>query len=95
MPYIVVRDDEHVLCRPSPGGLPQWLTLALSEATEHRYALTFETHEGALKCAGMQGGTVHQIGEWTKKPAPVVRVDAPSRRVGNPGVCGCTVEVMT
>jgi hypothetical protein len=90
VPYIVVRNDEHVLCRPSPAGLPQWLTLAVSEATEHRYALTFDTFSGADKCAGMQGGNVHRIGDWDAEPPPVVRVDAPTRRVGNCGARCCS-----
>ena len=58
MPYIVVRRDELVLSRTEDRALLSWIDIGVSRATDYRYAITFETHEGALKCAGMQGGDV-------------------------------------
>lgn len=54
--YIVVRNDEDVLSRPTPNGELVWLSLGVTRATEYRYAVTFETARGAGKCAYMYGG---------------------------------------
>lgn len=62
MPYIVVRnEDGTVLSRASPNALLTWESLRDAGATDYRRAITFETHEGALMCAGMQGGKPFRI----------------------------------
>jgi hypothetical protein len=91
MPYIVVKNDESVLSRVSPDALLSWIDLGVSRATEYRYAVLFETCSGALKCAGMQGGSVHQIGDWD---APTMdRVDCAALRVACDRGLGGLVEV--
>ena len=92
MPYIVVR-NESVLSRESPNALLSWIDLGVSRATEYRYAVLFETCSGALKCAGMQGGNVHRIGDWDSEPPYVDGFDYADRWVDCGGVdCGL-VEV--
>ncbi len=72
MPYIVVRNDgptghsgpeapRSVLSRVSPSALLSWVDIGVSRATEYRYAVVFETHYGALRCAEMQGGCPHWV----------------------------------
>lgn len=77
MPYIVVNRENAVLSRVSSDALLSWIDIGVSRATDYRYAITFDTYSGALKCAGMQGGAA----TWVL-PAVVVWCGNPSHRVG-------------
>lgn len=56
MPYVVVNREDSVLSRESPDALLSWIDAGVSRATDYRYAITFETNAGAVKCAGIYGG---------------------------------------
>lgn len=64
MPYLVVKNDTSVLARTEPSAPLSWLDINVSEATDHRYAIIFDTFRGAALCAPMHGAEVHQIGDW-------------------------------
>jgi hypothetical protein len=107
MPYIVVRNDgptghsgpeapRSVLSRVSPDALLSWVDLGVSRATDYRYAITFETLYGALRCAEMQGGEVRRVsgpGGCPHWVTDVGRGDGAACGVGDGGnACGL-VEV--
>ncbi len=66
MPYIVVNHDKLILSRTSPNALLSW-----EPTLDH--AIEFETAQGALRCADMQGGEVH----YTLSPDLVVGTGGP------------------
>jgi hypothetical protein len=67
--HIIVRNDERVLSRVTPHGPLEWLDIDVTRCTDYRYAITFDRHGAALKCAGMHGAEVHRIGEWDSEAA--------------------------
>jgi hypothetical protein len=70
MPYIVVKNENAVLSRVSPNALLSWVDIGVSRATDYRYAITFETWNGAWKCSRMQGG--YPVGIGADEPPPMV-----------------------
>ena len=93
MPYIVVRNEQSVLSRVSPDALLSWLGGGVSKATDYRYAITFETFSGADKCARMQGGTAHRIGDWDTGVACMAGLDGLGSRLGTSWALSGVVEV--
>ncbi len=61
MPYIVINANERVLSRETPYSLLSWLEGGVSAATDYRYAVVFETFQGASKCATMYDGLAYRI----------------------------------
>ena len=92
MPYIVVN-REAVLSRASPDAVLTWIDLGVSRATDYRYAITFDTFQGASKCARMQGGDVLHIGEYNKALTYVAWRNDFARGMGDCGIDSGVVEV--
>ena len=89
MPYIVVRNDKDILSRPTALGRTArlaWYTRAAAEASNHQDTILFDTHSGASKCAGMQGGSPCWV-------ADVARGDGTACGVGPCGNARGLVEV--
>ncbi len=78
MPYIVINANERLLSRETPYGLLSWLEGGVSRATDYRYAIVFETFQGASKCATMYGGLPYRI-ESPASACVAGRDDSPYR----------------
>lgn len=66
--YIVVRNDA-VLSRTSKDALLSWRTRAQCEEEGFYYCIPFDTYNGALRCAEMQGGRPEDFAKYQQRSA--------------------------